>query len=149
MQLIGDYQMDCPPRDNSGIELLDKQHQKLIQACQLLGQTVTMTTDPAQVTGLTEQMLQLCEEHFQLEEELMSLSRYPQLQEHVCEHRMFTSQLRRLQSEQSENNPHQGVLLVLFVGMWVRHHEREADSQLTDFLSRQQAGQLPDSLCKQ
>ncbi len=143
--LIEEYEDQYSSFSQSGIGLLDEQHQGLIDLCQQLGQTISARADREKIHQLIGRMLQLSASNFRLEEELMVQHSYAEFQQHLLEHQMFISQLQRLQAENDNLDGNHALFLVLFIGMWIRHHEKGADHRFVEFLRDNRIQQLPQS----
>ncbi|MDD1621698.1 MAG: bacteriohemerythrin [Methylococcaceae bacterium] len=110
---------------------VDTQHQHLFD----LANQIVEATGTDELTRLVMLFCQHIREHFQAEESLMKLHRYPCYPVHVENHNLMLNRLIEISKTIQENrwNP---ADIDTFVSDWVLRHIQEVDMLLGEFLTQ-------------
>ncbi len=123
----GQYSVDCP--------LLDEQHEELIQ----LAAELHRRYDAQERGTLAEAfgyMNAYTKYHLRLEEVVMERVDYPQLTEHVEEHRRFEEAIGLLQARFEAGDESAADAAAGLLSDWLLKHIREVDRHLVDYLKQ-------------
>lgn len=112
---------------------VDREHQALFRILHDLDEAVERG-DRAQVEVVLERLVSYSNFHFRSEEELMRARRYPVIEDHIREHRKFTSRLTLLKYQPYRDEA--GRDLLEFIRTWVRGHILQTDQRFGEFLNR-------------
>lgn len=110
-----------------GIQTIDQQHRNLLKLINELAD-VSHLEQPVQVTGaLLAQLFSNMAKHFDHEEELLELRRFPQAQVHKAEHTRYLSRLEELNQRFARTPSSETLLLIhrLLAQWFVEHIEQE------------------------
>ena len=117
-----------------GIPEIDAQHQTLTGCIALIEEGVTNHAPSWAVDLALVRLADYVRIHFAVEESLMRMHRYPELDGHVREHLQFADQLRMLQ-EKSPRSDVSGEMLV-FLQDWLNEHIMTSDKQYAAHLPK-------------
>jgi len=118
---------------NIGNELIDKQHQYLVNLINLLVENKNVLSKE-ELTAIFNNLIHYANVHFQAEEELVSSTDYPNKADHKEEHRKFVKKLEKielgivLEDEKSIDN------IILFLSQWLIDHILVRDKEFAPFL---------------
>jgi len=121
-------------RYDTGIEIIDEQHQELFQLVYRLRQLVQAAAERSVVESLLEDLVACTERHFAAEETLMSRYGYPDLEEHAAEHASMLASLQDLLAKFQESHQAMAMLVPTFMEGWLRHHISDGDFGFMTFL---------------
>jgi hemerythrin len=121
-------------RYDTGIRLVDEQHQELFQIVQHLRQHVQEGTDRAVIEALLEDLVTCSERHFATEETQMAKVGYPDLTQHVAEHASMLASLHELLGKFRESHQAMAMMVPTFMEGWLRHHISDGDFGFVTFL---------------
>ncbi|WP_243382820.1 bacteriohemerythrin [Geothrix alkalitolerans] len=121
-------------RYNTGIQVIDEQHQELFSTVDRLRSSVQSGADRTEVESLLATLVSHSERHFATEESFMARYAYPDLTQHVAEHASMLTSLHELLSKFQES-PHALALMVpTFMEGWLKHHISDGDFGFVTFL---------------
>ncbi len=123
-------------RFETGIDLVDAQHQSLFAAVNRLADAFKAGTAKSQVKESLDFLIGYTQEHFQTEERFMREMDYPRLAEHRGEHARLMEQVRDLQMEFEDGKP-VTMDVAIFLADWLREHIRGFDLAYVRFMKEQ------------
>lgn len=119
---------------NTGIEVIDFQHQKIVSMINDLHAASDKNVDTT--TGdILRRMREYVAEHFTFEEELLWASSYPYTTTHIQLHQRF---LQRLDSMTQRHTDGEAIAteLTLFLTQWMTHHIGHEDQDYVTDVQR-------------
>lgn len=119
-------------RFETGIEIIDRQHQALFGALNQLSDSFKAGTSGQQVEESLAFLMKYTSEHFQTEEHFMQEIGYPNLEVHGAEHARLLQKAHALQDKLAAG---QSVTMdvTIFLADWLKHHISEMDMGYVDF----------------
>lgn len=121
-------------RYNTGIHIIDEQHQELFATVDRLRKSVQAGAAPEEIEALLSDLIQCSERHFAAEEGFMAKFGYTDLTQHVAEHVSMLTSLHELHTKFRES-PHALALMVpTFMEGWLKHHICDGDFGFVTFL---------------
>jgi hemerythrin len=120
-----------------GVATIDEQHRRLIEMINRLVKESQATTQSETVSDLLTEMTKYAQEHFATEEDLMQQYNYPDLEEHVDQHRAFkktTANLCRATMCDFETVPE---TMLRYLCDWLKKHILETDMAYKPFFREQ------------
>ncbi len=120
-------------RFETGIDLIDAQHQSLFAAVNRLVDAFRAGKAGAQVKESLDFLVGYTLEHFQTEERFMRELDYPWLAEHSGEHARLMEQVRHLQMAFEDGKP-VTMDLAIFLADWLREHIHGSDMAYVRFM---------------
>jgi len=121
-------------RYNTGIQVIDEQHQELFQIVDRLRGSVQSGADRAVVEALLGDLVACSERHFATEETFMGQFGYPDLIQHVSEHASMLTSLHELLEKFQASHQAMALLVPTFMEGWLRHHISDGDFGFVTFL---------------
>jgi hemerythrin len=123
-------------RFETGIDLIDAQHQSLFEAVNKLADAFKAGSAKNQVKECLDFLVGYTVEHFQCEERFMREMGYPRLAEHMGEHARLMEQVRDLQMDLLEGRP---VLMevTIILADWLKVHIHDSDMAYVRFMKAQ------------
>ncbi len=119
-------------RFETGIPLIDQQHQTLFDAVNRLADSFKSGTASVQVKASLDFLVDYTVEHFQTEEKFMKEMGYPKLTSHLAEHGQLVAKAKDLQARLAEGKP-VTVEVTAFLADWLKHHINESDMGYVEF----------------
>jgi hemerythrin len=117
-----------------GIPEIDSQHQTLTNCMTVIEEGIANHAPSWAVHLAQEQLADYVRIHFAVEESLMRIHRYPELDRHTLEHLEFADQLRKLE-EKSSRADVSGEMLV-FLQEWLHEHIMTSDKHYAAYLPK-------------
>lgn len=120
---------------STGVLWQDFQHTKLIN---LLGKLTKSRSDGNGSDAFDYAVAFLAmyvNDHFDLEENYMKEYNYPDIEQHVLEHKGFIKQIRELRHEHSKHSDEAMDILVHNITEWIKKHIMQNDMRLGAFIS--------------
>ena len=121
-------------RYNTGIHIVDEQHQELFRIVGDLRQQVQVGADHAVIEGLLQGLVDCTEHHFATEEEIMAKVDYPDFNQHVAEHVTMLTSLHELLGKFQESHQAMAMMVPTFMEGWLKHHISDGDFGFVTFL---------------
>jgi len=121
-------------RYDTGITLIDEQHQELFQIVDRLRRMVQEGADRATVEALLQDLVACSERHFATEETYMGRFAYPDLAQHVSEHASMLTSLHELLTRFQESHQAMALMVPTFMEGWLRHHISDGDFGFVTYL---------------
>ncbi len=121
-------------RYNTGIQIVDEQHQELFQIVDRLRRMVQDGADRAGIEALLEVLVACTERHFATEEAFMAKVGYPDLGSHLDEHASMLTSLQELLAKFQESHQAMALMVPTFMEGWLKHHISDGDFGFVTFL---------------
>ena len=109
----------------TGIQEIDEQHETLFDTLETLENVVEAGDGWSAAYFALSELVQFTRTHFAVEEALMRLHNYPDIEKHITEHRMFTAHLSLL--EQQAIRQDMSSQIIEFVRQWLVGHIGHSD----------------------
>ena len=125
-------------RMSVGVEALDNDHRKLIALLNQLHDLVRGVRSDVTAHRIVQDLVRYTEYHFDCEERLMRLIRYPEYEEHVNLHRDLKRRLIAF-DQKFQSHPDSEVLVLPlfdFLSDWLMRHILREDMKLRPYLQR-------------
>lgn len=133
--------MEWQPEYSVGIETIDRQHQEILGYINQLT-TALDSGDRWHVSHyLLIQITDFIKVHFAVEEALLEITRYPELEPHRASHREIVAHILSLQAKAVKEDI--SVELVQFLRDWFIGHVLKSDKQYGYFFAEQQKHLVP------
>lgn len=106
-----------------GIEELDSQHRRLLGLCQRISACpIQRTPDGYEILRfILKDMSRYAYEHFRTEEQILRDMHYPDLEQHLSEHRLYESRLAEFLASLKAQEVDPGQLAKFLGHWWVGH----------------------------
>jgi len=124
-------------RYETGIALVDAQHQGLFEAVNQLADSFKEGQARNQVVACLDFLVAYTVEHFQTEERFMREDAYPGLAAHADEHAQLMRQVQELQARFVAGQP-VTMDVTIFLAEWLTTHISGADMRYAEFVREQQ-----------
>lgn len=121
-------------RYNTGIQVIDEQHQVIFATVERLRHTVQANGAREDIQGLLADLVRVSEHHFATEEAFMAKYAYPDLTQHVAEHASMLTSLHELLSKFQESHHALALMVPTFMEGWLKHHISDGDFGFVTFL---------------
>ncbi len=121
-------------RYDTGIKLIDEQHQELFRIVERLRRLVQEGAERTAVEALLEDLVACSERHFATEETYMERFAYPDLTQHVSEHATMLTSLNELLTKFQESHQAMALMVPTFMEGWLKHHISDGDFGFVTFL---------------
>lgn len=121
-------------RYNTGIQVIDDQHQELFRTVDQLRRMVQEAAPRGSIEALLETLVADSERHFATEEAYMARVVYPDLALHQAEHASMLSSLHELLTKFQESDQAMALMVPTFMEGWLRHHISDGDFGFVTFL---------------
>jgi hemerythrin len=120
-----------------GVDRLDADHIMLFSLINHIHEASQSASDETAIGQILEVLIERAHAHFRREEMLMEKNGYPDLDEHIKQHRLLTDQLTELHEEWLR---YQGAEtaeeIVNLLGFWLEEHILKVDQKYKPFLGR-------------
>ncbi len=120
------------PRFETGIELVDSQHQGLFEAVNKLADSFKAGNAGNQVVESLDFLVAYTVEHFQTEERFMREDGFPGLATHAEEHARLLLQVQELQGRFASGQP-VTMDVTIFLVEWLTTHISGSDMRYAEF----------------
>ena len=124
-------------RFETGISLIDAQHQSLFEAVNRLATALGSDSVGEGVKESLDFLAQYTLDHFQMEEHFMREMAYPGLVPHVAEHARLINRVQVLQARLAEGQPITRDVTT-FYASWLKHHICGTDMAYVRFMKGSQ-----------
>ncbi|MBK9796518.1 MAG: hemerythrin family protein [Holophagaceae bacterium] len=126
-------------RYETGIEVIDAQHQSIFEALNRLAEAFRTGRASVLVDESLETLLAYTLAHFQTEETFMQEWGYPGLGPHQAEHAVLIVKVQELRERYAEGSPVVMDVTIFFADL-LQHHINQVDMAMVEFLREQQRG---------
>ena len=119
----------------TGIIDIDMQHKNLFDSINKLSQN---PGDSSQTWSVLLDIQAYASEHFETEEPCMRQFNYPEIEEHIKEHKKFLEDFKKIKEEFEKTGFAVDFSLKLqsFLAEWITNHYKEIDVKMADFLKK-------------
>jgi hemerythrin len=121
-------------RYNTGIRVIDDQHQELFRLVEGLRTSVQSGADRQAIEALLTDLVSCSERHFASEESFMGRFGYPDLTQHMSEHASMLTSLQELLDKFRESHQTMALMVPTFMEGWLKHHISDGDFGFVTFL---------------
>ncbi len=104
-----------------GIQVIDEQHQHMIEIINLLFRELETSTAEIDLTQFFEDAVNYGEYHFQAEETFFSRYDYPEKEQHLAIHVAYKKNLNGLLLQTGDSHTRAGELLDFLETWWIEH----------------------------
>jgi hemerythrin len=117
-----------------GIAAIDREHEFLIGLYNGLVAAVKSGNARDMWDDAFQKLVEYADQHFTNEEQLMASRHFPGYDNHKRQHMNFVGSLNQLATERAgQDEEHALILLLIFVGQWIRGHILVTDKELGEF----------------
>lgn len=116
----------------TGIQEIDEQHETLFDTLETLANVVAAGDGWSAAYFAINELTQFARTHFVVEEALMRLHNYPDIEKHIAEHRMFTAHLGQLEQQAVRRDVSSQI--IEFVRQWLINHIGQSDQAYVSHL---------------
>jgi hemerythrin len=127
--------------DNSfliGIEIIDRQHQKLFELANLFFEAMDMSKDKQLCRHILQGLMTYANVHFAAEEDQMRTMNYPQLDKHRARHQDLRHRVESLMASEAAGLPLDIADVAELLKQWLTQHIQNEDRQYGDFIQKQE-----------
>ncbi|MEW8027682.1 MAG: bacteriohemerythrin [Candidatus Thiodiazotropha sp.] len=129
---------------STGVEVIDAQHQNLLNMVNDAYNSLTETTSPVTFQRITKELLSYAIYHFQTEESLMKEYGYvgersEEATQHIKEHRDFSAKIVAIRKTFSTGDRDQIIPILEFLQTWIANHTQKVDMKLGLFIQEKEA----------
>lgn len=117
-----------------GVPALDADHQKLLSLVNELHAVVRKKESPSVISRVLRDLVSYADYHFQAEEQLMRLARYPDLERHKAVHDGLRQKVQDLEARYGHHPEKAGLVMFDFLSDWLMRHILGDDMKYKDFL---------------
>ncbi len=125
-----------------GVEAIDAQHRELYRRVDAFLRALAEGRSGAEIQPLVRFLGAYIREHFASEQQMMELSEYAGMGDHMAEHHWFEDEYQRLAEELEREGPTGDVArsLASLLTRWLDHHVETTDRALGTHLAQVRAG---------
>ena len=105
----------------------DTEHKKLFSLINELNDAMAEKRGRFVIVRVLQELSEYARWHFRGEESAMRRSGYPELEQHIAEHRVFTSKVAEFHAEYGENQAGIPIDVLLFLRDWLQKHILKTD----------------------
>ena len=113
-----------------GIDEIDEQHRHLVGIINELSDAMMIQKGYKAVPHILEQLTDYIQFHFTNEEEIMRITKYPDLEEHCREHLMMTKKVLDFKRNYSKDHEINSGDVLTFLCNWLKEHIVVSDKKL-------------------
>jgi hemerythrin len=118
-----------------GIPAVDLQHKRIFDCFATLAEQGVTNPDRSLADPSVMQLVGLLQEHFALEESMMRVLSYPELERHVEEHRQFCAEVEELEQKSPSMEGSVSDQTIKVAQKWLREHILKSDRHYAEFFS--------------
>lgn len=112
---------------NTGINIIDEQHKKLIAILNSLYESFVDRTTNEKIKEIVKEMADYTEYHFGVEEKYFKEFNYEDMEEHLAQHRYFVDQVKEFQRDMESGKVSVTFKLMNFLRSWLIEHINGTD----------------------
>lgn len=128
-----------------GVEQIDEQHQRLIRMINRLVAEPHAKTQSETVSDLLYNMTKYANEHFTTEEAMMRQCNYPQIEEHISQHRAYRKKIVAFCTATMNHVETVPDAMLHFLSEWWTDHVRTSDMAYKPYFLEQRLEQPADN----
>lgn len=118
------------------VEEIDKQHQKLIEMINALGDAMTNGKGRSVIGEIIEGLADYAVTHFETEEEYFNKFEYPQSAAHKKEHDDFVKRVLEFKKGFEKGELSLSVEVMMFLRDWLKKHIMDEDKKYVPFFNK-------------
>ena len=122
------------PKYVVGIPEIDAQHQSLIDLTNALYDMMRKHEANEKITEILDKLIGYAATHFSTEEKLMRARQYPDMINHIREHKNFTARVQTWLTDFKAGRTTLSVEVLNFLNGWVGSHILDCDRKYVPFL---------------
>ena len=130
------------PAYSLGIEEVDAQHKKIFDFLNKLFTGSSLQHNKDTLKTILEELTQFAESHFATEARYMAKFHYPDMENHIADHKRLMDDLKTLDSYYNSGVSDQTIPLLQFMKQWITNHLATIDMQFYDFMKKNHADEL-------
>lgn len=111
-----------------------RDHRKMVDLINQLGEAMTEDKGKFVYCTIFDEIVRQTRAHFQMEERLMDVHRYPKAAEHQAEHASLVRKLLRHKHGLEEEDEKMTASLLHFLDFWWTHHILTSDEEMAEFI---------------
>ena len=119
---------------NTGVELFDKEHHKIIELINSMLAAITEKSEKEIFVNICDDIIAYTEYHFAHEEKAMTLVNYPGIKEHIADHKWLKQEAERFKVIIINNFPEGTKDMLIFLRQWLIDHIQIVDKQYSAYL---------------
>ncbi len=121
------------PNLSVGVEVLDSDHQALIEVLNRLDTEVGRAAGIDRIAQILDELISHTEAHFRREEAIMAREDYPDAEHHALIHQALSEEIREFRQRFAEGMEI-GPEITEFIKRWLISHIMESDQHLGGYL---------------
>ena len=118
-----------------GIPELDLQHKHIFDCLLSIAAQGLNRHDRWLADSSIVQLVSLVQAHFSLEESLMRILRYPEIEQHIEEHRQFHADVHELAQKSLRTKGSVSGAAVKMLHQWLQDHIKTSDRRYADYFA--------------
>lgn len=122
------------PEFNTNIEIIDEQHQLLIDLINQLHEAQSSGQSRDALSKILNKIGMYAATHFAREEDYFETHGYPDMDDHLQEHEYFEDMLYQFESEFKSGKQDLTSNVLMFLGDWLVSHINGSDKKYVTFL---------------
>jgi hemerythrin-like metal-binding protein len=130
--------MDWSDRYAVGVDIIDRQHQKLFRLIDQLARGIQAGNSDATLMAVFDELADYTKTHFETEARLMAGAEYPDSAAHGAQHRELEASLGELVAKARRGEPWVSLETMNFLRHWLYHHIDDTDRRLARFLKNRE-----------
>lgn len=120
---------------NTGIEVIDKQHRRIVEYINKLYSALSSKADQAAVRDIIDELVDYTLTHFAFEEGMLDEYRYANLDAHKALHEQFTGQVRELR-DRFDASEDASIELNNLMVTWLFNHILHEDAKYVPLIPK-------------
>lgn len=124
-----------------GVREIDEQHGMLFELLDRFEQVSGENCTPELQAEVLQKLVSYVDFHFRAEEKLMASCHFPELKNHVAQHREFEGQLIAYVMDFEQNHANIAAPLAEFLKKWIFEHILVEDTKIGRFLGESAKGE--------
>ena len=130
-----------------GVTVIDEQHKQLFRLARNFHDAIVANQAKAVLGELLDAMVRYTEGHFRVEERLMAALEYPDLEQHIHQHKGLCDELHAFQERFDGGETAMTIQVLRFLSRWLTGHTTSTDRRLGQYYQEGHAPKgtaLPD-----
>lgn len=122
---------------DTGIEEVDKQHQKLVRLINSLNEGIKARKKGRFLKEILDELIIYCQDHFEAEEKLFKTYKYPEQTAHEEEHIQFIKKAFEFKKQLNEGQLCLSMDVYDYLADWLISHIKESDQAFVPYIIKQ------------
>lgn len=127
--------IQCNEALQVGVRQFDKEHCQLIEIINQFHSTVKIREGSSAIEATLQKLTDFAREHFENEEKLLALHKYPELEHHRAAHSKIIDHLHGIRSNFVQGSATLQYEMLQFLLDWLLNHTRDVDKKYGPFLN--------------